>query len=201
MELRDAIDQLGVIRSQLARTERLRCLRAVPVAFSAVAALAAAVVQGLALAEPLAEPLRYLVLWVGTAAVSAVAAALEIAFRLRRSPLAMANATTRLAWEQFAPVLFAGAVLTAFVGTQLADRLWILPGLWQLLYGLGVLAVWRFLPRPTFLVGAFFLLAGTASLWLGENALEPWVMGLPFAVGQLALGAILHRLENEEGGR
>lgn len=201
MELRDAIDQLDVIRSQLARTERLRCLRAVPVAFSALAALAAAAVQGLCLAEPKAEPARYLGLWVGTAAVSATAAAIEIAFRLRRSPAALANATTWLAFQQFAPVLFAGAVLTAFVASQLADRLWVLPGLWQMLYGLGVLAVWRFLPRATFFVGAFFLLAGTGTLWLGENALQPWVMGVPFAMGQLALGAILHRFESEEGSR
>lgn len=201
MELRDAIDQLGVIRSQLARTERLRCLRAVPVAFSAAMALAAATMQGVYVADPAKEPMRYLLLWVGTAAISAVAAAIEIAFRLRRSPGALANATTRLAWEQFAPVLLVGAVLTTFVATELVDRLWVLPGLWQMLYGLGVLAVWRFLPRATFAVGAFFVLAGAAWLWLRESALQPWVMGIPFAAGQLALSAVLHKFENEEGAR
>lgn len=200
MELRDAIDQLTVIRSQLARTERLRCLRAVPVALSAALACAAAMAQGLWIKAPVAEPMRYLILWVGTAAISALAAAMEMAFRARRSGGALTSATTMLAWEQFAPSLFAGAAITTFVATQLPDQLWLLPGLWQMLFGLGTLAAWRLLPRPTFVVGAFFLVSGTTCLWLGERALEPWAMGVPFTIGQLVLSAILYwRIEREEG--
>jgi hypothetical protein len=192
VELRDAIDQLTVIRSQLARTERLRCLRAVPVAFSAVLALIAALAQSCWIADPTAEPMRYLILWVGSAVTSMVAAAMEMAFRVRRSSGTLASATTLLAWEQFAPALFAGAALTTFVATRLGDQLWLLPGLWQMLFGLGILAAWRLLPGLGFVVGAFFLLSGTSCLWLGQQALEPWAMGVPFTLGQLVLSAILY---------
>lgn len=199
MELQDAIEQLTVIRSQLARTERLRCLRAVPVAFSAALACTAAMAQDFWIGDPTAEPLRYLILWVGTAAISALAAAMEMAFRMRRSSGALTSATTMLAWEQFAPAMFAGVAITVFVATRLPDQLWLLPGLWQILFGLGNLAAWRLLPRPAFVVGAFFLLSGTTCLWLGERALEPWAMGIPFTTGQLVLSAVLYwRLERAE---
>lgn len=199
MELRDAIDQLTVIRSQLARTERLRCLRAVPVAFSAAMACTAGLAQDFWIADPVAEPLRYLILWVGTATISALAAAMEMAFRVRRSGGSLSSATTLHAWEQFAPALFAGAAITTFVWLKLPGLLWLLPGLWQILFGLGNLAAWRLLPRPTFVVGAFFLLSGTTCLWLGECALQPWAMAVPFTIGQLVLSAILYwRLERAE---
>ena len=56
MELRDAYDQITAIRTHLAATDRLRGLRAVPVAFSGLLALGAAVAQGLWIQDPLAEP-------------------------------------------------------------------------------------------------------------------------------------------------
>ena len=56
MELRDAIDQITTIRSQLAATEHLKSLRAIPVAFSGVLAIAAALVQTFWLEAPLDSP-------------------------------------------------------------------------------------------------------------------------------------------------
>lgn len=199
MELQDAIDQLTVIRSQLARSERLRCLRAVPVAFSAALACAAALGQDLWIADAAAEPGRYLLLWIGTAVISALAAAIEMLLRARRSPTPLGGATALAAWEQFAPSMFAGAAITTFVASELPDQLWLLPGLWQILFGVGNLAAWRLLPRPTIVVGVFFLLCGTTCLWLGPRALEPWAMGVPFTTGQLVLSAILYwRVERGE---
>ena len=49
----------------------------------------------------------------------------------------------------------------------------------------------RLLPAPAGAVGCMFLVTGASCLWLGERALAPWAMGLPFAAGQLALAAIL----------
>ena len=62
----------------------------------------------------------------------------------------------------------------------------------QMLFGLGILAAWRLLPGLGFVVGAFFLLSGTSCLWLGQQALEPWAMVVPFTLGQLVLSAILY---------
>ena len=51
MELRDAFDQITTIRTQLAATERLRSLRAIPIALSGLMAVAAAMVLGEALRQ------------------------------------------------------------------------------------------------------------------------------------------------------
>jgi hypothetical protein len=201
MELRDAIDQISTIRTQLAATERLRSLRAVPVALSGVLAVLAAVAQLLWLEDPLSYPRRYLFIWCGAAAISGIVASWVVARRLWRSPGALGVANARLAAMQFLPCLVAGAIVTWFVVARMPDRLWILPGLWQLLFGLGNLAAHRLLPAPAVLVGVMFLASGTSCLWFGERALDPWAMGMPFAAGQLSLAAILWWHHERSEGR
>lgn len=191
MELRDAIDQISTIRTHLAATERLRSLRAVPVALSGALAVLAAVSQSLWLGDPMVDTRRYLWLWCGVAVVSAVAASIVVLRRVQQSESALGAAHARLAVVQFAPSLVVGAVVTWFVIDRLPHLLWLLPGLWQLLFGLGNLAAQRLLPGPAVSVGVLYLASGTCCLWFGEHALEPWAMGLPFAVGQFALAAIL----------
>jgi len=203
MELRDAIDQISTIRTQLAATERLRSLRALPVALSGVLAIVAALVQTFWLEDPLSYPRRYLAIWCGTALVSGVVAALVVARRVLRGPSSLDAANTRVAAMQFLPSLAVGAVVTWFVVARMPDRLWLLPGLWQLLFGLGNLAAHRLLPAPALLVGVAYLATGTCCLWFERLALDPWAMGLPFATGQLALAATLwwhhERVENAAG--
>ena len=191
MELRDAIDQITAIRTQLAATERLRALRAVPVAFSGLLALLAAAAQTLWIVVPAASTTRYLLLWVGTAAISALAAGLELLWRVRLSGSRLSAANALVALQQFLPSSVAGAVVTAVIAVRLPELLWLLPGLWQLLFGLGNLAAHRLLPGPAVLVGSLYLATGTACLWLGPLALAPWAMGLPFLAGQATLAAIL----------
>lgn len=190
MELRDAIDSISTIRTQLAATERLRSLRAVPVALSSVLAVLAATAQSLWLGDPMVDTRRYLTLWCGVAAVSGIAAGIVV-LRRARSDSALGIANARLAAMQFLPSLLVGAVVTWFVVDRLPYLLWILPGMWQLLFGLGNLAAHRLLPAPATAVGVLYLASGSCVLWFGELALDPWAMGLPFAVGQLALAAIL----------
>jgi len=199
MELRDAIDQITTIRSQLAATEHLKSLRAVPVAFSGLLAIAAAFAQILWLENPLDYPRRYLLIWCGAAIVSGTLAGAVVARRTLRCPGELSAANAWLAVRQFAPSLLVGAVVTWFVVDKQPHLLWLLPGLWQLLFGLGNLAAHRLLPTPAFAVGLMFVVTGASCLYLGERALEPWAMGVPFAAGQLALAAILwwHNERNE----
>jgi hypothetical protein len=201
MELRDAIEQISRIHTQLAATERLRSLRAVPVALSGLFAIAAALLQPALVGEPLARPDLYLLLWCGTAVASGVFAGAVVVRRVLRTPGALSAAHARLAAMQFLPCLVAGVIVTWFVAARLPHALWLLPGLWQLLFGLGNLAAHRLLPLPGVFVGIAFLATGTCCLWFEQRALEPWAMGLPFATGQLALAAILwwHHERTEYG--
>lgn len=191
MELRDAIDQISTIRTQLAATERLRSLRAIPVALSGLLAVLAAIVQARWIADPMLVPHQYLALWVGSAVLSGIAATIVVMRRAQRCPSALSVENARLAAMQFTPCIVVGAIVTWFLATRLPEQLWLLPGLWQLLFGLGNLAAHRLLPAPAIVVGVLFLASGTCCLWFGERSLDPWAMGLPFAVGQLSLATIL----------
>ncbi len=191
MELRDAYDQLTTIRTQLAATERLRSLRAVPVALSGAMAIVAATVQTFAIENVTEQATLYLTLWVGTAILCGCAAAIVVARRAHLSASMLDVANLRAAALQFLPSLIAGAVVTTWVATKMPQLLWILPGLWQVLFALGNLAAQMVLPRAAKWVGALYLCSGAWCLWLGEAALDPWAMGLPFAAGQVALAGIL----------
>jgi hypothetical protein len=47
------------------------------------------------------------------------------------------------------------------------------------------------------LAAAWYFVAGTATLVIGsaDQNLSPWMMGLPFGIGQLLLAAVLHLAE------
>ncbi len=191
MELRDAIDHISTIRSQLAATEHLKSLRAIPVAISGLLAIAAAITQTIWIESPIDYPRRYLLLWCATAIISGTIASAMVALRTLRSTDELSTANAWLAVRQFAPSLIVGAIVTSFITTRLSNELWILPGMWQLLFGLGNLAAHRLLPTPALCIGLLFIATGTCCLWFGEEALNPWAMGLPFATGQITLAAIL----------
>ena len=202
MELRDALTQITEIRLQLARTEVFRGYRAMPVAFSGGVALLAAVIQAATITDPFGQIGQYLALWIGAAVVSGLAAGLEMTIRARNAATSVTRELTWLAIEQFCPCVMAGALVTVVLLRAAPESLWLLPGLWQIFYGLGIFASCRLLPRPTFWVAVFYLGTGLAVLALGqgEKALGPWMMGLPFGVGQMLAAAVLYRtLERDHG--
>jgi hypothetical protein len=70
----------------------------------------------------------------------------------------------------------------------------VLPGLWQILVGIGISASVRSLPRAVAWAAAWYGAVGLLVLALScqTQALSPWTMGLPFVIGQLLLATILH---------
>jgi hypothetical protein len=140
------------------------------------------------------------VLWICAAVVSLLAAGLEMMIRARNSSTTMTRELTWLALEQFCPSLLAGALLTVVLVRTAPESVWMLPGLWQIMYALGIFASCRLLPRPMFPVAIFYLGTGLAVLALahGEAALSPWSMGVPFGAGQILVALVLYcTLERE----
>ncbi len=195
MELRDALTQISEIRQQMARTEVFRGYRAGPVAFSGVLALLAAMAQRILLRDPSRQMHAYLSLWIGTAVVSVAATGTAMAIRSWRNGSTLGREITWLAVEQFLPSLAAGAMLTVVLVRSAPEGLWMLPGLWQMFFSLGLFASCRLLPRATFGVALFYLVAGLMTLALarGDAAFSPWAMGLPFGLGQFLAAAVLYR--------
>lgn len=194
MELHEALTQITHIRAQMARSEVFRGFRAVPVAFSGVLALAAAGCQAAWIADPLREISSYLVLWVSVALVSVAATGTEMVWRSRRSSSALRREITWLTIEQFLPSVAAGALITSVIVTSAPQSAWMLPGLWQVLFSLGIFASHRLLPRQIFWVAVFYMACGIVCLASAKEsfALAPLAMGIPFGAGQLAAAAVLY---------
>jgi hypothetical protein len=199
-DLDRALAEIQSIRSQVARTVEFRGYGPTTLAATGLFAAAAALAQRLWLAVPAHRVAVYLSLWIGAAAVSVVVVGIETVARSRRVHCGLAQEMIQAAVEQFLPAGLAGAALTAGVTRFAPESVWMLPGLWQIVFALGVFASGRFLPRAMLLVGGWYLATGTACLGLarGAHALSPWAMGAPFCLGQLAMAAIL---QLSHGGR
>jgi hypothetical protein len=194
MELHEALTQISEIRLQMARTQVFRGYHSIPTAFSGALAMAAAAVQPFLVPDPIENISSYLSLWFAVALLSVVAAGIEIWVHCWRSTSSLTREVTWLAVEQFLPAVVAGGLLTYALTSAAPESVCLLPGLWQVLFSLGVFASCRLLPRPLFAVGVFYMATGILSLvWArGDAALAPWSMGLPFGVGQLLAAALLY---------
>ena len=203
MELHDALTQLSEIRAHVARTEPFRGYRSASAAFSAVVAIAAALLQPLIVASPTENPQRYLAVWIVAAAVSVLVTAVEMVVRCRRSRSPTAARMTWLAVEQFLPCTLVGAILSLVLVLFAPDSLWLLPGLWCMLFSLGVFASCRLLPRATVWVAWYYLVCGAALIALARDdwAFSPWAMGSAFGIGQFLSAAVLYVTMERNNGR
>src|SRR5690606_7063933 len=112
---------------------------------------------------------EYLTLWLAAAAINLAIVGAELVWCCRRTGSPRMTRLTRLAVEQFLPCIVAGAVLTTVLALTAPECCWTLPGLWALLFSLGVFASHRLLPRAVFWVGVFYLLAGGLCLAVGQG--------------------------------
>ncbi len=194
MELREALCQIAEIRQQMARSEVFRGYRSVTVGCSGVLALLAAVCQPYLVTSPGNDLQRYLLLWISVAAVSLMVAGIEMWWRARISESALARQMTLLAVEQFLPSVVVGALLTLCIYRSAPQVAWMLPGLWSLVFSLGIFASYRLLPREVFWVGLYYAACGVGCLHWGQadSAFSPWLMGISFGGGQLLGAAILY---------
>jgi fumarate reductase subunit D len=194
-DLDKALADITAIRSQMARGAEFRGYGPMTVAATGGLALVAAVIQALALPDPAADPFPYLALWVATAAVSVILIGIEMVARTRRIHSGLADEMIHAATEQFIPAGVAGVLLTFVLYRFAPQSLWMLPGLWQIVFSLGLFASCRSLPRPMFAAALWYLATGLASLAFanGAQAFSPYAMAVPYSVGQLYIAVVLYR--------
>ena len=192
-ELRQALAEINAIRTQVARDTQFRGYGPRSIAGSGVLALVVAATQAHWMGASEHEVTAFLAVWVSTAAMSVALAAWETVNRSRRVHSGFAREMIHAAVEQFLPSMVVGMMLTAVLVSVAPQQAWMLPGLWQLAFSLGIFASCRFLPRPMFAVGLWYLTAGLVCLILESTpaTLSPWAMGIPFGVGQLLVAAVL----------
>src|ERR1700734_1030394 len=190
-ELQQALSEIQSIRSQVARGTEFRGYGPASIAVSGILALLVAAAQARWMAN--ADIAIWLGVWAGTAAVAVLLTGIETFARARRVHVGFAREMVQSAVEQFLPAVMVGFLLTVVMVRVAPRDCWMLPGLWELIFSLGVFASCRFLPRQMFAVGVWYLAAGLFCLAAGSvtRTLVPWTMGIPFGIGQLLVAAVL----------
>ena len=194
MELNEALSKIAEIHLQMARTRLFRGYRSNTTLFSAVVAIATAAAQALLIPDPAHHEMAYLSLWCTAAVVCLVVVGAGVVLRYWRTDSPVERELTLVAIQQFIPCLVVGGLLTYIFARFAWGSVWLLPGMWTILFGMGILASRPLLPREIKWIGAFYLLCGLMSIvWarVGEP-FSPWAMGIPFGVGQAAAAAVLY---------
>jgi hypothetical protein len=194
-DLERALTDISAIREQLAQSTEFRGYAPATLAATGVFALLVATAQALWLPESATHMRLFVAVWAGTAAVCVVLIAIETVSRSRAAHGGLATAMLQSALEQFLPAVVAGGLVTVALLELAPQDLWLLPGLWHIFFALGVFPSSRFLPRPTFLVGVWYLACGLACLALAapSHSNSPWAMGIPYGVGHLLVAGIIQQ--------
>ena len=192
-DLQQALEEISAIRGQLARGTRFRGYGPRSIASTGALALAVALGQSWWFRGRPIDPEAFLWAWIITAIVSATLSGWEAMVRSRRMHDGLAARMMQTAVEQFVPAVVAGLLLTVVVIQAAPHEEWMLPGLWEMTFGLGIFASRQFLPTPMFAAGLWYLVSGLSCLALqaDSHALAAWTMGIPFGIGQLIVAVVL----------
>lgn len=192
-DLYRALADIDAIRGQMARGTAFRGYGPATLTATGGLAVLAAAVQSHFVHSPAQQIGSYLAIWVATATLALLIISIETINRTLRVHSGLAKEMIHSAAEQFLPAILAGLLLTVVLVRNAPQSLWMLPGLWQVVYSLGVFSSCKFLPRPMIAVGIWYLATGLMYLAMGrgEWALSPWAMGVPYGVGQVLVALVL----------
>jgi hypothetical protein len=191
-DLYKALGDIRSIRRQMAHSTEFRGYGPATLATTGVIAVLAASAQAIWLPDPINHIAAYLGLWISTALLSATLTGVQMYTRTRRIHSGLSNEMIRMAVEQFLPAAGTGLLLSIALALFVPGVFWMLPGLWQVIFSLGIFSSCRFLPRPMIIAGVWYLLSGLGCIALGDGrALAPWTMGLGYGAGQLLVAVIL----------
>lgn len=190
-----ALADIMDIRNQLALGRMFRGFGPAVLAVTGLFALllmAAQLIWPQALAS---NPATLLGWWVFAAVMSIIFIGIEMFALSRRHHGGLADSMIINAVRTFLPVGATGAVIGIILLKSPLGLAWTLPGIWQLLIALGIFSSLNFLPKPIMVAALWYFLAGTAVLFLGSLSqnLSPWMMGIPFAIGQWIMALILFK--------
>ncbi len=198
-DLNRALDEISSIRRQVARSTEFRGYGPVTLAATGLFALGAAIAQALWARDAARHIAAYLTVWVATAVVSASWIGAQMYARTKRMHSGMADEMIKMAVEQFLPSAGAGLLMTAVLVVCAPSSVWMLPGLWQIVFSLGVFSSCRFLPQMMVAPGVWYLFSGLVCLSLGDaRALSPWAMGVAYGVGQMLVACVLQLAKKEQ---
>lgn len=179
-----AIADLRFIRETLTTATSFTALSGLAFIAMGIGALLTA-----ALTYAMSDPMLQVAVWVADAGMSVGIGALGAVWKAQKTGQSLRSGPFRRFLLGLAPAIFAGAVLTVLAVRT--GQYILLPSLWLLLYGTGLLAAGAFSIRVVPLLGASFLALGTAAALI--PAAGPALLAGGFTGLHLGFGYVIAR--------
>ena len=202
-ELNKALADILEIRTQIAAGTAFRGYGPTAIAATGAIGMLTAVLQSVRPDLFASSPAVFVLCWIATSIICAVAVRIEMHGRSRRLHSYLADAMINQAIELFMPAAAAGLFMPLFLLRFAPESVWLMPGAWQIFVSLGIFASVRSLPRNMAQAGGWYFVSGfVCLLWASTTrTMSPWMMGVPFFIGQMLMAAILYfssRVAHEE---
>jgi hypothetical protein len=177
-----AMDNLRFIRETMEAAATFTAVSGWGTVVIGLTAIAAA-----ALAAMTQSTTRWIFIWLCEAALSVAISVYTMALKARAARLPLWSEPARKILFSFAPPMAGGALLTLVLFER--GLVGLLPGVWMLLYGIGVVAAGTFSVRIVPVMGVAFMTVGTAALFtpahMGTEFMAAGFGGLHLLFGTL----------------
>lgn len=194
MEVHKALSQITEIHEQLAKTDTNHGFGPVSVFLTGLIAVIAAIIQPLIIQQE--GPLLFVIYWSAVALLALIIAGCGIMYGIFYQKSLYERRKALTAIGQLLPCLVAGAGFTLILVNEKSPFIGYLPGIWVILFSLGIFASRPYLPRVFGWVGLFYLTCGFYMVF--NQIFSSWAMGLTFGIGQITSGILLYwNLERE----
>src|SRR5947207_4333549 len=191
--LRDrALDNLQYIRSTMERAGSFTAVPGWGMVVLGVTALAASAAAGSLPAAPVyGEPQsHWLWVWMFEALLGAGVGVAALLYKAMRAGDAIVHGPGRRFGLSVLPPFIVGALLTYVLWH--AKQLALLPAVWLLCYGTGVVTGGAFSLRVVPVMGICFMILGAAALF-APVSVQAWLLAIGFGVLHIVFGPILSR--------
>lgn len=131
---------------------------------------------------------RWLAVWVVDALLALAIGGWAMARKARGQGVQLSKGVGRRFLLSLSPPILAAVVLTVVLVR--ADIVWIVPGIWLLLYGAGVVSGGTFSVRPVPLMGLCFMALGVVALF-APTSWANGLMALGFGGLHIVFGAVI----------
>jgi hypothetical protein len=153
-----AMDNLRFIRETMERASTFTAVSG----WGEVAIGVTAVFAALIAHTQLDQPRVWLAVWLGEAGIAAGISVAFMSLKANATQMELIRGPMRKLVLSFSPSIVAGAVLTLILAR--AGQLHLLPGMWMLLYGVGVVTAGAYSVPIVPVMGAAFMALGAAAL-------------------------------------
>jgi len=180
-----AMDNLRYIRETMERASAFTAISGWGEVAIGVSALVASLV-----AAQQATVKAWLAVWMAEALISLLIAGWSMDRKARAAQMPLLSGPGRKVAFSLSPPLFAGALLTAVLyRAKLID---LIPGMWLLLYGTGVVTGGMFSVSIVPVMGLCFMTLGAAALF-APAFLANWFLAAGFGILHITFGVIIAR--------